>query len=175
MRRESHRLRSCSGVDALGEDEGEDAQHSGQSVTDLSGRRAAEGNPGLEDPLLGADDPLLHRRGLGEEPGSHLGGGQSREEAQDEHDAFVLAQGRVGAGEEQAEAFVGHVCRVQLLAEALRVVVVVTWSQLGVVEGLLGEVEVPEPGDQRREQPPVVLLADGAEDSSGRIGGRVNQ
>ena len=81
---------SCRGVDALSEDEIEDAQHSGQPVTELSGRGAAERNPGLEDPSLGTDDPLLHRRGLDEEPGGHLGGGQPREEAQDEHDAFVL-------------------------------------------------------------------------------------
>jgi hypothetical protein len=216
---------SCSGVDALSEDEIEDAQHSGQPVADFIGRWAAEGNPGLEDPLLGTDDPLLHRRGLDEEPGGHLGGGQPREEAQDEHDAFVLAQSRVGAGEEQSEALVGQIRGIHLLAEALRVIVVVARSQLvldaqagevpgahvigadeidgavlrrghqprlwafghsparpcldraqhGVVEGLLGEVEVTEPGDQRREQPPVVLLADGAEDAGGRIGVGIHQ
>ena len=122
-------------------------------------------------------------------------------------------------GEEQPEAFVGYIRSVHLLAEAHRMVIVVTRSQLildaqprevpgahfvgadeidgavlrrghqprlgpfghsatrpglnraedGVVEGLLGEVEVTVPGDQRREQPPEVLLADGAEDPGGRV------
>ena len=104
----------------------------------------------------------------------------------------------MGAGEEQPEVFVGHVRCVNLLAEAHRVVIVVTRSQLildaqpgevpgahfvgtdevdgavlcrghqpclgtfghsptrpglnraehGVVESLLGEVEVTVPGDQ---------------------------
>ncbi len=45
----------------------------------------------------------------------------------------------------------------------------------GIVEGLLGEVEVVEPVDQCREQPPVVLRADRAEDPGGRLGVGVHQ
>src|SRR5699024_6841303 len=39
----------------------------------------------------------------------------------------------------------------------------------GVVESLLGEVEIVETIGQRREQPPAIFLADGAEDPGGRL------
>jgi hypothetical protein len=48
-------------------------------------------------------------------------------------------------------------------------------AEHGIVEGLLGEVEIAESIGQRREQPPTILLADGAEDPDGRLGVGVHQ
>ncbi len=67
-----------------------------------------EGDPRGRDLALRAHEPLRHGR-LGDEEGtSDLSRAEPAEGAQDEGDLSVEAQRRVGAGEDQLEAFVGE-------------------------------------------------------------------
>ena len=66
----------------------------------------AEGDAGVPDAGLGADEPLAHRRGRDEEGGRDVDGRHAKDGLQDQRGAHAALDGGMGAGEHQREAAV---------------------------------------------------------------------
>jgi hypothetical protein len=92
----------------LGEDEVDDRQDRRDPGREVGVAGHAIGDARIADLLLGPHDPLCHRR-LGHEEGPcDLGRREAAEEAQAQRHLRLPRQGRVAAGEDEAEPFVAH-------------------------------------------------------------------
>ena len=93
----------------LVEEEVEDGQHRGRALHQLVRRRHGEGDARVAYLALGPDEPLGHG-GLGHQEGAgDLGRRHAGQRAQGQRHLGLEGQGRVAAGEHQAEPVVGHV------------------------------------------------------------------
>ena len=102
----AHQVVVFSGGIAFVEDQVDDAEHRGQPLGQQLARRHLVGNAGLLDLALGAHQALRRRR-LGFEEGARdLARAQAAERAQGEGHLRRLGEGRMAAGEDEAQPIV---------------------------------------------------------------------
>jgi hypothetical protein len=92
----------------LVEDQINHGQHGRQAVGQLGVSRHAEGDAGVADLLFGPHQPLRHGGLRGKEGPRDFVHPKSRHEAQGQCHLGVGSDGRVAAGEDERQAFVGH-------------------------------------------------------------------
>ena len=126
---------------ALVEDEVEDGEHRAQPLRQQVVGRDAEGDAGVADLPLRADEPLRHRRLGDEERVRDLRRRQAGDLPQRQRDPRLGGERRVAAGEDEREAVVGDRAHVVLLGRQR----LEPRQQLGLAgEGLLA----PDPVDR---------------------------
>ena len=91
---------------ALVEDQVEHGEHRGHPLRNVLRTRDAVGDVRRLDLLLGAGDPLGHRRLGDEEGGGDLGHGEATEQPERESHAVLRSEGGVAAGEHQPQPVV---------------------------------------------------------------------
>ncbi len=94
---------------ALIEDEINDLEHRGEPRRALGPARHLEGNAGVADRILGADDALRDRRFAREEGARDLLGGQAADEPERERRSPLAGKHRVTGREDQSEQLIADV------------------------------------------------------------------
>ena len=82
-------------------------EHRFEPLGQVFGFGDGEGDAGVLDAGLGADQALAHGRGRDEEGGGDVLGGHAEDGLEDQRRAHAALDGGVGAGEHQREAAVG--------------------------------------------------------------------
>ena len=94
---------------ALVEDQVDDLEHRRQTGREIVSARQLEGDPGLGERALGADDPLGDGRLRDEERARDLLGGQPSEQAQREGNPRLDGENRMAGDEHQAQEIIADV------------------------------------------------------------------
>ena len=90
-----------------GEDQVDDPEHAADPVRQLGRRRHPQWDPGVPDLALGPDQALRHGRFRDEEHGGDVRRGQPAHGAQGQRHPHRRVEGRVTAGQDQAELVIG--------------------------------------------------------------------
>jgi hypothetical protein len=107
---------------ALVEDQIDHGQHRREPIGEQVGRGDAERDAGGLDLVLGADQPLRHRRLRDEEGAGDLLGGETAERSERESHLGLERERRMTAGEEQLQPLVGDLRFLQLVLHRFRAI-----------------------------------------------------